>query len=88
MSSALVGLVNSTNGKRTWGDISPSRLSAYLNGEGLVSLNSTAVSFSIGTAQRCAGRLTPLRRYRPIAPMALSMPLIGKLKLIACPLTA
>ena len=64
--SALVWLVNSTSGKRTLGDMRPSRLSAYLSGAGLVSRNSAAVNFATGIAQRCALVICPCLQARNI----------------------
>src|SRR5450631_2582495 len=60
--SALVASVSSTSGKRTWGDISPSRLSAYLSGTGLVSRYSAAVNFAMAPAQRWAVAAWPCRQ--------------------------
>ena len=70
-SSALVGSVNSTSGKRTLGDMRPNRLSAYLSGAGLLSRNSAAVNCANGIASRWALAMCPclhsrnMSRHRP-----------------------
>ena len=61
-------LLGSTRGKRTRGDMSFSRLSAYLTGAGLVSLKSACVNFmKIGREALSLTDLTPLQRQVHVA---------------------